>query len=224
MVVSLKGLNPQSAPPPLVAGRVEAMQAILREIQEGAPLEERFRRIFELYHRPLRSFFARRGFPPEDCQELTQETFLGIYTGIRSFRSEAGFETWMWKIAHNAYRKRRRWWSAEKRTAEEVSLEEADEPEGPGSGALAAAEPGPREEALDRERSRLLREAIDGLPEQMRKCLALRVYQDLKYREIAVVMRLSLETVKAHLFQARRRLQDELGDYFHDALERIEER
>lgn len=223
-MVLCQGLNPQSVPLPLATGRAEAVQAILQELQAGAPPEEHFRRLFEIYHRPLRSFFAHRGFPPEDCQELTQETFLGIYTGIGSFRSEAGFETWMWKIAHNAYKKRRRWWSAGKRSAEEVPLEDTDEPETGVSGTLAAAIPGPGEEALDRERSRVLRDAIEGLPEQMRKCLTLRVYRDLKYREIAVVMRLSVETVKAHLFQARRRLQDELGEYFHDTLERIEER
>ena len=85
------------------------------------------------------------------------------------------------------------------------------------------AAPNPGQAALDHERSRLLREAIERLPEQMRKCLMLRVYQDLKYREIAVVVRLSIETVKAHLFAARRRLQQELGDYFHDALDRIAE-
>jgi DNA-directed RNA polymerase specialized sigma24 family protein len=46
----------------------------------------------------------------------------------------------------------------------------------------------------------------------MRRCLALRVEQDLKYREIASVMRLSIDTVKAHLFQARQRLKETLGD------------
>jgi RNA polymerase sigma-70 factor (ECF subfamily) len=156
--------------------------------------------------------------------DLTQETFLGIYTGIGSFRGEAGFETWMWKIANNACRKRLRWWSAEKRAGEEVPLEGEEEIEAGSPGTFPAASvPGPGETALDRERSRVLREAIEGLPEQMRKCLMLRVYQDLKYREIAVVLRLSVETVKAHLFQARKRLLEELDDYFHDALARIEE-
>ena len=52
----------------------------------------------------------------------------------------------------------------------------------------------------------------------MRKCLILRVYHEMKYREIGTVLRLSPETVKVHLFQARRRLQEELGDYFRDAI------
>ena len=217
-------MNPQPFTRSSIAGRIATVEGILRELQDGAPLEERFRRLFEIYYTPLYRFFTKRGFLPEDSRELTQETFLGIYTGIGSFRGEAGFETWMWKIANNACRKRLRWWSAEKRAGEEVPLEGAEEIAAGSPGTFSAGSaPGPGETALDRERSRVLREAIVGLPEQMRKCLMLRVYQDLKYREIAVVLRLSVETVKAHLFQARKRLQGELGDYFHDALARIEE-
>lgn len=212
-----------TAPSP-TAGRSEAVAEILAELQAGAPVEGGFRRLFEIYYTPLYRFFARRGFHPDECLDLTQETFLGIYTGIGSFRREAGFETWMWKIATNAYRKRRRWWSADKRAGQEVPLEAAGELAAvPAAGYPAGTVPPPGEEAMARERSRLLREAIERLPDQMRKCLMLRVYQDLKYREIAAVLRLSTETVKAHLFQARRRLQEELGDYFRAALAKLEE-
>jgi RNA polymerase sigma-70 factor (ECF subfamily) len=214
-----KYLSPSSTLYPPPSGRSEAVRKILDELQAGVRPEEAFRRLFEIYSSPLYRFFARRGFSPEDCRELTQETFLGIYTGIGSFRGEAGFETWMWKIATNAYRKRRRLRSAGKRTGEEVSLDGTGE----AAEGTPSTLPGPDEEALSRERSRVLREAIDELPAQMRRCLVLRVDQDLKYREIAAVLRLSTETVKAHLFQARKRLQEELGDYFHDALSRIDE-
>jgi RNA polymerase sigma-70 factor, ECF subfamily len=214
----LSSSSPLNPPP---SGRSEAVRKILDDLHDGVRPEEAFRRLFDLYSSPLYRFFARRGFSPEDCRELTQETFLGIYTGIGSFRGEAGFETWMWKIATNAYRKRWRWRSAGKRAGEEVPL---DGPEETAVEALSTLL-GPAEEALGRERSRILREAIDKLPAQMRRCLVLRVDQDLKYREIAAVLRLSPETVKAHLFQARKRLEEELRDYFHDhdALSRLED-
>jgi DNA-directed RNA polymerase specialized sigma24 family protein len=48
----------------------------------------------------------------------------------------------------------------------------------------------------------------------MRQVLALRLDQDLKYREIATLLRISVETVKAHLFQARQRLREELDEEF----------
>jgi len=200
-----------------MAARSEIVRQILAEMRSGSVREEPFRRLVDLYYTPVYQVFAKRGFTPDDCLDLTQETFLGIYTGIRSFRREADFDTWLFKIARNAFRKRLRWRAAEKRRGEEVSLDAEEEDEA-AQLPIASPEPAPAEAALQRERSRVLREAMDKLPEQMRKCMTLRVEQDLKYREIAVVLRLSPETVKAHLFQARRRLQEMLGPYFRDSL------
>ena len=203
------------AVPSPTAERAAIVQRLLAELGGSLPSEEGFRRLIALYYNPVHRFFARRGFPPEDCLDLTQETFLGIYTGIRSFRGEAGFDTWVFKIAANACRKRHRFRTAGKRAAQEVSIEVEPGEEPP---VLVAPTPGPREEVLDRERGRLLREAVERMPDQMRKCLVLRVYHDLRYREIAAALRLSPDTVKAHLAHARRRLQAELGDYFRDTV------
>lgn len=187
--------------------RAESVQKIVEELQAGISVEENFRLLCDLFHRPLYHFFSKRGFPSQDCLDLTQETFLGIYRGIGTFRRDARFETWLFKVATNAFRKRLRWGTAGKRTGEEVPLEAE-----PAGGSV------PGEGMIQKERARLLREAIERLPEQMRKCLILRVYHEMKYREIGTVLRLSPETVKVHLFQARRRLQEELGDYFRDAI------
>lgn len=206
--------------PPTVrstAARSEIVRQILAEMKSASAREEPFRRLVDLYYTPVYRVFAKRGFSPDDCLDLTQETFAGIYTGIGSFRREADFDTWLFKIAMNAFRKRLRWLQAEKRRGEEVSIGGEDEDEA-AQLSLVSPEPAPAEAALRRERSRVLREAMDKLPEQMRKCMVLRVEQDLTYREVAVVLRLSPETVKAHLFQARRRLQETLGPYFRDSL------
>jgi RNA polymerase sigma-70 factor (ECF subfamily) len=205
-----------------MADRAEIVQGIVRDLQAGTAVEERFRQLCDLFHRPLYHFFARRGFPPQDCLDLTQETFLGIFRGIGSFRRDARFETWLFKVAANAYRKRLRAGVAEKRAGQEVPLEVPGD-EGERRDLPTAGGPAPGEELLSEERSRVLRAAIERLPEQMRKCLMLRVYHEMKYREIGVVMRLSPETVKIHLTQARRRLQQELGAYFAEALSRLEE-
>jgi len=184
-----------------------------------------FRHVFERYHRPLWRFFARRGCSPEECDDLTQETFLRVYTGMDGFRREARFETWLYRIAINSYRKSRRYGAAQMRNAHEVSLD------GPEQGPHVEAEAangllptvqgqiaGPLERVLEDERRRALATAVTALPDQMRRCVLLRIYQDLPYKEIAAVMRVSIETVKAHLFQARKRLKDELAGQF----ERVE--
>jgi RNA polymerase sigma-70 factor, ECF subfamily len=197
--------------------RSEPVQQIIERLQSGASREEDFRRLFDLYSPRVHQFFLHRGFPPQDCLDLTQETFLGIYRGIGAFRRDSRFETWLFTIAANAYRKRLRARATAKRAARETGLEDG---EGGGEIAIPAADGAvPGEGLLRKERSRLLREAIEKLPAQMRRCLLLRVDQEMSYREIAEVLRLSPETVKVHLFQARRRLREELGPYFLDLAE-----
>jgi RNA polymerase sigma-70 factor, ECF subfamily len=200
------------------------MPQIVEELKARPSDEENFRLLFECYYPRLLRFFSRRGLSPEDCLDLIQETFLGIYRGIGSFRRQAQFETWLFEIAMNAYRKTLRMRGAQKRAAQEVPLDRSKPGEDPEVlDTLASSAPGPDEEALCRERSRRLREAITELPRQMRRCLFLRIDQDLKYREIAVAMRLSVGAVKVHLFEARLRLQKELGHDARSTLSKLED-
>lgn len=194
------------------AARLE--RAILA-FQHGDAREASFRLIFEHYYPVVLRFFRRRVFSPDDQLDLTQETFLRVYRGLEGFRREARFGTWLFRIAHNTHLKWLRRLHPDEDDA--VSLPASDsEP-----GSWDTAEPtaiATGETALDDvllgEQQRLLREAIGELPEQMRESTELRIYQELSYKEIAVVMRLSVETVKVHLFQARKKLKKRLKDAF----------
>src|SRR5206468_721278 len=64
---------------------------------------------------------------------------------------------------------------------------------------LRASAEGPLDLVLTEEREERLYRAMADLPPQMRRCVMLRVVGDLKYREIAVILRVSVDTVKAHL-------------------------
>ena len=197
-----------------VDSRRAAIEAAVAALQAGSDSEANFKIVFESFYHPLQRFFAKKGFPAEDAQDLTQETLLGIYRGVRRFRHEARFETWLYKVATTTYLKRLRSGSAAKRSGVETPYDEAaiDLP------SLAAPEV-QLESVLDQEKRQVMREAIEELPEKMRKCLILRIYQDLSYREIAVVMKLKINTVKAHLFQAREKLRGKLEIYSLEMLE-----
>lgn len=180
--------------------------------------DEEFRRLFERCFRPVYYFFLRRGFPDEDCRDLTQETFLRVYRGIARFRGDASLQTWLFQIAANLWRNQVRDRKAGKRGAKEVSLDGAMEKGMPLPDHLSLvpgrAPSGPLADALGHEEVRLMREALGKLPPQMRRCVLLRVDQNLKYREIASVMRISIDTVKSQISQARERLKRELGPRF----------
>jgi RNA polymerase sigma-70 factor (ECF subfamily) len=183
-------------------------------IQAGIDPEGNFERLFKLHDRRIRSFFLRSGFSSEAARDLTQDVFLRVFRGIGSFRLESRFETWLFEIADHVYQNELRRRGTVKRKGWEISIETGGQSE---EGEAAAFEPPPSppralDEVLERERAEALSRAIEGLPEQMRTCFLLRYGQERKYKEIAVLMRISIDTVKAHLHQARRRLKLELAD------------
>jgi RNA polymerase sigma-70 factor (ECF subfamily) len=194
----------------------ERIARAVREFQQGIDCEGNFRRIFDAYYHQVQGFFAKRVSLPEDCLDLTQDTFLRVYKGLEGYRGEAELGTWLFRIAFNTHLKWLRRQQAAQPTKDglpppegpdfEPAVWEEDEP------VAVSPQPSPLDDALAEEQHRLLREAIDQLPGQMRKCTELRIYQELSYREIAVLMRLSIETVKVHLFQARKKLKEVMRD------------
>lgn len=172
-----------------------------------------FEELFRKYKRVVLSFFTKRGFTRQEAEDLTQIVFLRVYKGRELFRGESRFSTWLFQICANVFRNHLRDRSTQKRDAEEVSIETGE------NGKLERVtddSDNPLEQTLWAEAREKLRTALSDLPPQMRRCVELRVYEDLKYLEIAARMEISIETVKAHLFQARHTLKGKLGDYFED--------
>jgi RNA polymerase sigma-70 factor (ECF subfamily) len=183
-------------------------------IQRGIDVESSFGQLFKLHARRIRNFFQQRGFSKDEADDLTQDVFLRVFRGIASFRLESGFKTWLFEIADHVYQNELRRRGAGKRKGWETSIETGGQDE---EGKPAGFEPPPSEpralaDVLERERAVALSEAIRGLPDQMRTCFLLRYDQGRKYKEIAVLMKISIDTVKAHLFQARKRLKLELSE------------
>ena len=195
-------------PADAAARRRETARQAVRALKRRQDPEANFRVVFDIYHRPLQAFFLRKGFSPTDALDLTQETFLGIFKGLKGLRDESRFEAWLYQVATRTYLKRLRAGSAAKRDGYEVEHDEAYLPDSGGGGNGEQLE-----EVLEDERRRAMRQAIEELPEQMRKCMVLRIYQELAYREIATVMKIKIDTVKAHLFQGRARLKEVLADF-----------
>jgi RNA polymerase sigma factor (sigma-70 family) len=199
---------------PVEAAAGPGVEQAVRRFQEGRDRSGSFRFLYETYFRAIERFFARKGLPPEDCLDLTQETFLGIYKGLDGYEHRQHFSAWLYRVATTTWLKRHRTAATAKRAVVEVSRDSMEHPE------ATLAVPGRQLDGLlDEERWRALRAAVAELPEQMRDCLTLRLYHHLSHKEIATVKRISIETVKAHLFRARRKLQEKLADFAPGDLE-----
>lgn len=173
---------------------------------------QEFEELYRSHYRLVRGFFRRRGLTDEDCCDLTHDTFLGAYRGYDDYRGEASPKTWLLTIAGHLWLNRLRERSAAKRSSPEVPLDGWPD----GGESLLAQEAfvvGPEDPlsgVLDTERQQLLGHAVETLPPQMRRCFMLYYYQGRKYREIAELLGISIETVKSQIHQAKDKLRQHL--------------
>jgi RNA polymerase sigma-70 factor, ECF subfamily len=192
-----------------------AERAVLA-FQRGADREDSFALLFQRFRPRIERFLAPRVFSPEERLDLTQTIFLRIYQGLEGFRGEGSLEGWVLQVAFNVYRKWRDRQPGGPHAVPEVAFDSDRAPE-PSAGIdspFTSEAASPLDHAVRRERLEALREAIAELPPKQRHCMELRVYQERSVKEIAVALRISPETVKAHLFQARQRLWDKLQGTF----------
>jgi RNA polymerase sigma-70 factor, ECF subfamily len=209
------GRQEGSAEPPvgLNKGPEDPSLELVRLIQQGIDREENFRRLFELHRSRVNQFFKRKGFSSTEIPDLTQEVFLRVFKAIDSFRGDSSFEWWLLEIADNIYKNELRRKSAEKRDGIEQPLDAPTSEEAPSLGQSLASEiPSPLAVVERKEQEERVRATIRDFPPQMRLAVMLRYEKDLKYQEIADRMKISIETVKAHLFQARKKLIAILGN------------
>ena len=204
--------------PFIKAGQTGKTEELVRAIRQWKDAEENFRRLFEHCHPRVYRFFLRKGNPPEDARDLTQETFFSVYKGLKELRDEAQFESWLFSIALNVWRTHLETKKARKRAGAVIPLDQELTNEAgelsPLSSRIADTRPDPLEMTLENEKLEKLREAMQQLPDQMRRCAQLRVINDLSYQEIADLMGISINTVKAHLHQAQKVLRERLSAYF----------
>ena len=140
-----------------------------------------------------------------DAEDLAQEVFVKAFRSIASFRADAAWGTWIYRITVNAchdHRKRRK------------PTDEYDEADDGAAGDDQS--PGPDRQAEAEVMKRHIEEALDRLPEREREVFVLRHYHDLPLKEIADALRLAEGTVKSHLFRAIQQLRRELAFYRSD--------
>ena len=135
----------------------------------------------------------------EDAADCAQETMLRAYRSFASFRRESSFSTWIIRIAINVctdeLRKRRNVASLE-----EMRESRGFDPPDPGKSAYLQLE--------EKERRRLLYQALDQLPPDSRALIVMRDFRNLSYEEIAAVQNLPLGTVKSRISRAREKLSE----------------
>jgi RNA polymerase sigma-70 factor (ECF subfamily) len=173
--------------------------SMIRRAQDGD--QEAFGELFELHKKRVYSVCLLMTKDTAEAEDLTQEAFLQVFRTIGTFRGEAAFSTWLYRIAVNTVLMRLR--SQKSRAA--LSLSEPVSPESPG----LCHEIGQKDPHLSGTIDRIaLVRAIASLPEGCRTIFALHEIEGYQHHEIARLLRCSIGNSKSQLHKAKLKMRD----------------
>ena len=206
-------LRPGSTPEQRSALREEldpkSDAAIMLRVAEGD--EAGFNYLATKYHRPMIHFLYRMVGNQAVAEELAQEVFLRVYRSRQTYRAEAKFSTWLYRIATNLGVNHARDTKYE-RTAQNVYLDQPD-PETGTSPDVADSTLSVEQELVRDERMQAIRKHVMALPERQRSAVLMHKYQEMDYKEIGQILKLSESATKSLLFRAYQTLRENLKDF-----------
>jgi RNA polymerase sigma-70 factor (ECF subfamily) len=180
--------------------------AIMMELRSGNMAGFDF--LIQKYRKPIIHFMYRMVHNQAVAEELAQEVFLRVYRSRETYRAEARFSTWLYRIATNLgvnyARDTRR-----ERAASTIYLDESD-PETGTMPDVADTTPGVETSILREERLNAIRDHVLALPERQRMAVLMHKYEGMDYKQIGDVLKLSESATKSLLFRAYQTLREKL--------------
>ena len=173
--------------------------------------ESGFNFLVEKYHRAMIHFLFRMVRNQAVAEELAQEVFLRVYRSRESYRAEAKFTTWLYRIATNLAVNHARD-TRHERSAHTVYLDVPDEETGT-TPDVADDELSVEQRLLRDERMAAIRKHVMALPERQRMAVLMHKYQGMDYKQIGDVLKLSESATKSLLFRAYQTLRDKLKEF-----------
>lgn len=171
-----------------------------------------FETLFTKYSRAIINFAFKFVGDQPLAEDLAQEIFLKVYNGKNTYRAEAKFKTWLYKIATNAciseLRKPRYKQSFQSIDAPKAAVDPTGSPQT--LDIQDTEHPGPLRELELKEMRRALKAAVDALPENQRMAFILTRYQSLSYQEVAAILNSSEPAVKSLIHRAKETLAAKL--------------
>jgi RNA polymerase sigma-70 factor, ECF subfamily len=174
--------------------------------------EQSFGLLLQRYRTPLVNFLYRMVRSREQAEDLAQEVFIRVYRAREEYVPSAKFTTWLFRIATNlALNSLRdhRHQKLEISMDAPVTTDAEDGDEKPFE--VADKHPTIEQELVEEDRKKMIRHAIEKLPEKQRAAVLLHKYQELDYAEIAKILSVSESALKSLLFRAYESLRVELA-------------
>lgn len=208
--VPAAGAQPASdpgGPEPPTEARLPEASAVEHELVHRARQGDvaAFERLLGPLMQPAYQLAVRLLGDRQLAEDVAQDAFTKAYLGMRHFRGDARFGTWIFRIVHNACTDALRHRARRPSVPAPFGLEPAEDESGPRDPADPA--PGPEDVAVERVGRQAILDAVAGLPADHRAVVLLREVQGLSYEEISAVTRQNVGTVKSRLHRARAALR-----------------
>jgi len=200
-------LSMASAPPAGSEGMTDA-EFMLR-VKAGD--ESAFDYLVQKYRRPMVNFMYRMAHNAAVAEDLAQEVFLRVYRSRWSYEASAKFTTWLYRIATNLAVNHARD-TRHERPENMVSLDGPDQDTGTTMD-VADSRLSVEENLVRRERLQAIRQTVQNLPERQRMAVIMHKYQQMDYKQIAEVLKLSESATKSLLFRAYETLREQLKSF-----------
>jgi RNA polymerase sigma-70 factor (ECF subfamily) len=194
---------------PGLAGPELTDAAIMLRVRDGD--DAAFNYLIEKYQRPIVHFMFRMVHNQAVAEELAQEVFLRVYRSRASYRAEAKFTTWLYRIATNLGVNHARDHKHEK-AAQNLYLDQPDAETG-STPDVADSRSNVEQDLVRQERLRAIRQHVMALPERQRNAVLMHKFQEMDYKQIGEVLKLSESATKSLLFRAYQTLRERLKEY-----------
>ena len=174
--------------------------------------EQSFGLLLQRYRTPLVNFLYRMVRSREQAEDLAQEVFIRVYRAREEYVPSAKFTTWLFRIATNlALNSVRdtRYQRLEVSIDAPVTIDAEDGDEKPLD--VPEKHPNIEQHLVEDARKKMIRHAIEKLPEKQRAAVLLHKYEELDYAEIAKILNCSESALKSLLFRAYESLRVELA-------------
>ena len=152
-----------------------------------------FEYLFNRYRDAIRRLFVQRLGGANDADDLLQETFIKVYINIHRYSADYTFGQWVYTIARNTF-------------IDYVRKRQDDLPIDEKFSSPASNTPTPEESVINSQQRHQIELCIARLPENYRRLIRMRFFDEYSYEEIAVKLSLPLGTVKTQIHRARERM------------------
>jgi RNA polymerase sigma-70 factor (ECF subfamily) len=186
---------------------LELDRSLLRRLRDRD--ERAFRELIDAHRDRVFNITFRMLGNRAEAEDVAQEVFITVFKTIESFREEAKFSTWLYRVTVNHCKNRIKY-LARRHDQHRDELTDATTTDGV-NGAIAAPVPTAPDRALQgAQMEKLLEDAIAQLDEEHREVVVLRDIEDLTIEEICEITGLPDGTVKSRLHRARLALRKKL--------------